>query len=63
MVVALAINQDTALKEYKELETTGRVAGRPGRGTFTSAFRDFHKRRGGPADHAGAAGGGTEGVA
>jgi GntR family transcriptional regulator len=104
VVAALAINPNTVLKAYKELETKGLTSGRPGQGTFieatlsqvalpelaglrksllgwlttagaagldedgmvalfTSALRDFHERRGGPADRAGAAGGETEGVA
>ena len=103
VVASLAINPNTVLKAYKELEVKGLAAGRPGQGTFiqatlnqvalpelaalrkallgwlaaagaagldedgmvalfTSALRDFHERRGGPADR-GAAGGGTEGVA
>ncbi len=104
VVAALAINPNTVLKAYKELETKGLTAGRPGQGTFiqatlsqvalpelaglrktllgwlttagaagldedgmvalfTSALRDFHERRGGPADRADTAGGETEGVA
>jgi GntR family transcriptional regulator len=104
VVAALVINPNTVLKAYKELETKGLAAGRPGQGTFivatlsqvalpelsglrtallgwlttadaagldedgmvalfTSTLRDFYKRRGGPADHADAAGGETEGVA
>ena len=103
VVAALAINPNTVLKAYKELEVKGLAAGRPGQGTFaqatlsqvalpeltglrrsllswlasaeasgldedgmvalfTSALRDFHERRGGPADR-GAASGETEGVA
>jgi GntR family transcriptional regulator len=104
VVAALAINPNTVLKAYKELEVKGLAAGRPGQGTFiqatlsqialpelaglrkallgwlttadaagldedgmvalfTSALRDFYKRRVGPADRADAAGDGTEGVA
>ncbi len=104
VVAALAINPNTVLKAYKELEVKGLAVGRPGQGTFiqatlsqvalpelaglrkallgwlaaagaagldedgmvalfTSALRDFYKRRGGPADRADAAGGETEGVA
>jgi GntR family transcriptional regulator len=104
VVAALAINPNTVLKAYKELETKGLALGRPGQGTFiqatlrqvalpelaglrkallgwlaaagaagldedgmvalfTSALRDFHERRGGPADRGGTAGGETEGVA
>ncbi len=104
VVAALAINPNTVLKAYKELETKGLAVGRPGQGTFvlaalsqvalselaelrktllgwlaaaddagldedgkvalfTSALRDFHKRRGGQPDRGGAAGGQTEGVA
>ncbi len=101
VVAALAINPNTVLKAYKELETKGLAAGRPGQGTFvqatlsqvglpelaglrrtllvwlasagqagldedgmvalfTSALRDFHERRGGRRDEAGAE---SEGVA
>ena len=104
VVSSLAINPNTVLKAYKELEVKGLAAGRPGQGTFiqatlsqialpelaglrkallgwlttadaagldedgmvalfTSALRDFYKRRVGPADRADAAGDGTEGVA
>jgi DNA-binding transcriptional regulator YhcF (GntR family) len=103
VVASLAINPNTVLKAYKELDTKGLTVGRPGQGTFiqatlsqvalpelaglrkalvgwlaaadaagldeggvvalfTSALRDFHERRAGPADR-GAAGGETEGVA
>jgi GntR family transcriptional regulator len=103
VVASLAINPNTVLKAYKELDTKGLTVGRPGQGTFIqatlsqvalpelaglrkalfgwlaaanaagldedgvvalfiSALRDFHERRGGPADR-GAAGGETEGVA
>ena len=103
VVATLAINPNTVLKAYKELDTKGLTVGRPGQGTFiqatlsqvalpelaglrkallgwlavagaagldedgmvalfTSALRDFHERRGGPADR-GAASGETEGVA
>lgn len=34
MVTALAINPNTVLKAYKDLETKGLTAGRPGQGTF-----------------------------
>jgi GntR family transcriptional regulator len=104
VVASLAINPNTVLKAYKELETKGLTAGRPGQGTFieatlsqvalpelaglrksllgwlttagaagldedgmvalfTSALRDFHERRAGPADRADAADGETDGVA
>ena len=33
VVAALAINPNTVLKAYKELETKGLTAGRPGQGT------------------------------
>jgi GntR family transcriptional regulator len=36
-VAALAINPNTVLKAYKELETKGLAAGRPGQGTFVLA--------------------------
>ena len=103
VVAALAINPNTVLKAYKELEVKGLAAGRPGQGTFvqatlsqvalpeltalrrslsgwltaadgagldedgivalfTSALRDFYKRRGSRA-RGGAASGGTESVA
>jgi GntR family transcriptional regulator len=104
VVALLAINPNTVLKAYRELETKGLAAGRPGQGTFiqatlsqvalpeltalrrpllgwlatadaagldedgivalfTSVLRDFFERRGGSADHHGAANGETEGVA
>ena len=104
VVAALAINPNTVLKAYKELETKGLTAGRPGQGTFvqatlgqvalpeiaglhkallgwlgtadaagldedgivalfTSALRDFYKRRGGTGDRRGPASGETEDVA
>jgi GntR family transcriptional regulator len=104
VVAGLAINPNTVLKAYRELENKGLAAGRPGQGTFvratlsqvalpelsvlrrtllgwlatadssgldedgivalfTSALRDFFKTRGGAADRAGTADGGTEGVA
>ncbi|HTS95493.1 MAG TPA: GntR family transcriptional regulator [Streptosporangiaceae bacterium] len=104
VVASLAINPNTVLKAYKELETKGLTAGRPGQGTFvqvtlgqvalpelaglhksllgwlgsadaagldedgivalfTSALRDFYKRRGGTGDRRGPASGKTEGVA
>ena len=103
VVASLAINPNTVLKAYKELDTKGLTVGRPGQGTFiqatlsqvalpelaglrkallgwlaaagaagldedgmvalfTSALRDFHKRRGGQPDR-GATSGETEGVA
>src|SRR5579863_7451984 len=34
VVAALAINPNTVLKAYRELETKGLIAGRPGQGTF-----------------------------
>ena len=37
VVAALAINPNTVLKAYKELETKGLAAGRPGQGTFIQA--------------------------
>jgi GntR family transcriptional regulator len=37
VVSALAINPNTVLKAYKELETKGLAAGRPGQGTFVRA--------------------------
>ena len=104
VVASLAINPNTVLKAYRELETKGLAAGRPGQGTFvqatlsqvalpelaglrkallgwqdaadaagldedgvvalfTSALRDFYKRRADQANHGGAAGDETEGVA
>ncbi len=36
-MAALAINPNTVLKAYKELETKGLTAGRPGQGTFIQA--------------------------
>ena len=37
VVAALTINPNTVLKAYKELETKGVAAGRPGQGTFVTA--------------------------
>ena len=37
VVTALTINPNTVLKAYKELETKGLTAGRPGQGTFIQA--------------------------
>jgi GntR family transcriptional regulator len=37
VVAGLAINPNTVLKAYKELETKGLTAGRPGQGTFVRA--------------------------
>src|ERR1039458_8969781 len=37
VVSSLAINPNTVLKAYKELETKGLAAGRPGQGTFVRA--------------------------
>src|SRR5262245_47811324 len=37
VVAALAINPNTVLKAYKELETKGLTTGRPGQGTFIQA--------------------------
>ena len=37
VVAALAINPNTVLKAYRELETKGLAAGRPGQGTFIQA--------------------------
>ena len=103
-VASLAINPNTVLKAYRELEMKGLAAGRPGQGTFiqatlsqvalpelaglrkallgwldaadaagldedgvvalfTSALRDFYKRRADHADRGGAASDETEGVA
>src|ERR1700736_1539798 len=36
-VASLAINPNTVLKAYRDLETKGLVAGRPGQGTFIRA--------------------------
>jgi GntR family transcriptional regulator len=36
VVAAVAINPNTVLKAYRELELEGLVAGRPGRGTFVT---------------------------
>jgi GntR family transcriptional regulator len=105
VVASLAINPNTVLKAYRELENKGLAAGRPGQGTFvqatlsqvalpelaglrktllawleaadtagldedgvvalfTSALRDFYKRRADQADVGGAASDDeTEGVA
>ena len=104
VVASLAINPNTVLKAYRDLEAKGLAAGRPGQGTFvqatlsqvalpelaglhksllgwlaaadeagldengmvalfTSALRDFHKRRSGPPIRGDAVGDGTEGVA
>jgi GntR family transcriptional regulator len=103
-VASLAINPNTVLKAYKELETKGLAVGRPGQGTFiqaalsqvalpelaglhkallkwlatadaagldedgvvalfTSALRDFYRRRAGQPDRGGTADGEAEGVA
>jgi GntR family transcriptional regulator len=103
-VASLAINPNTVLKAYRELEMKGLAAGRPGQGTFiratlsqvalpelaglrktllgwldaanaagldedgvvalfTSALRDFYKRRADQTDRGGVASGETEGVA
>ncbi len=37
VVASLAINSNTVLKAYKELEVKGLAAGRPGQGTFVRA--------------------------
>lgn len=37
VVASLAINPNTVLKAYKELETKGLTEGRPGQGTFITA--------------------------
>jgi DNA-binding transcriptional regulator YhcF (GntR family) len=104
VVASLAINPNTVLKAYRDLEVKGLAAGRPGQGTFvqatlgqvalpelnelrrslsgwltaadgagldedgivalfTSALRDFYKRRSESPTRDGAASGGTEGVA
>lgn len=104
VVSSLAINPNTVLKAYRDLETKGLAAGRPGQGTFikaalsqvalpelaglrkallgwldaaeaagldedgmvalfTSALRDFYKRRADQPDRGGAASDETEGVA
>ncbi len=39
-VAALAINPNTVLKAYRELEHRGLAAGRPGQGTFVEASLD-----------------------
>src|SRR5277367_55443 len=36
-VASLAINPNTVLKAYRELETKGLAAGRPGQGTFITS--------------------------
>jgi GntR family transcriptional regulator len=104
VVASLAINPNTVLKAYKELETKGLTTGRPGQGTFiratlgqvalpelaglhksllgwlttadaagldedgivalfTSALRDFYKRRSGTGERRAARSGEAEGVA
>jgi GntR family transcriptional regulator len=104
VVASLAINPNTVLKAYRDLENKGLAAGRPGQGTFiqatlsqvalpelaglrktllgwldaadaagldedgvvalfTSALRDFYKRRADRADLGGAASDEAEGVA
>ncbi|HEY7050060.1 MAG TPA: GntR family transcriptional regulator [Jatrophihabitantaceae bacterium] len=51
VVAALAINPNTVLKAYRELEHKGLAAGRPGLGTFVEAgldvvpLRDLHSLR------------------
>lgn len=40
VVAALAINPNTVFKAYRELETKGLAAGRPGQGTFVEATLD-----------------------
>ncbi|HKC28742.1 MAG TPA: GntR family transcriptional regulator [Jatrophihabitans sp.] len=40
VVAALAINPNTVLKAYRELEHKGLAAGRPGQGTFVEATVD-----------------------
>jgi GntR family transcriptional regulator len=37
VVASLAVNPNTVLKAYRELETKGLLAGRPGQGTFVKA--------------------------
>src|ERR1700722_4864503 len=37
VVASLAINPNTVLKAYRELDTKGLTAGRPGQGTFVQA--------------------------
>jgi GntR family transcriptional regulator len=37
VVASLAVNPNTVLKAYRELETKGLTAGRPGQGTFIEA--------------------------
>ena len=37
VVAALAVNANTVLKAYRELETKGLTVGRPGQGTFVDA--------------------------
>ena len=51
VVAALAINPNTVLKAYRELEHKGLAAGRPGQGTFVEGgldvvpLRDLHALR------------------
>src|ERR1700753_4498754 len=40
VVADLAINPNTVLKAYRELEHKGLASGRPGQGTFIEAARD-----------------------
>jgi GntR family transcriptional regulator len=40
VVTSLAINPNTVLKAYRELDNKGLVAGRPGQGTFVEASLD-----------------------
>ena len=40
MVASLAINPNTVLKAYRELEHKGLAAGRPGQGTFIEGTLD-----------------------
>jgi DNA-binding transcriptional regulator YhcF (GntR family) len=40
-VASLAINPNTVLKAYKELETKGLAVGRPGQGTFVQALANL----------------------
>jgi GntR family transcriptional regulator len=47
VVASLAINPNTVLKAYRDLEQKGLVAGRPGQGTFVVGELDAVR----PADH------------
>jgi GntR family transcriptional regulator len=45
VVAALAINPNTVLKAYRELEHKGLAAGRPGQGTFVQGTVDVTPHR------------------